>query len=62
MGMSKDLSRQAEKKSRQWQRTEKEKSYQRETISDHSKEYAADMNTRQEKARQTEKINQIRHQ
>ena len=60
MNMSKDLSRQIDRKTRHWQRILKEKAYQRKALADHSKEYSSLLDEKQERARQRDKIDQMR--
>ena len=61
MGLNGDLVRHLEKKSRDWQRTLREKAYQRKSISDHSREFIEVLNLQKGHLRQRNKINQMRH-
>ncbi len=60
MGMSRDLSRHMEKKTRHWQRILKEKAYQRQGISDHSKEFSDIVDAKIEQAKHRNKIDRMR--
>ncbi len=60
MGMSRDLSRQVEKRTRHWQRILKEKAYQRESMSDHSREFSDIVDAKKTRAKQRNKIDQMR--
>jgi|GEM_PF-2683882 len=61
MGLNGDLVRHLEKKSRHWQRTLREKAYQRKTMSDHSREFCEVVNHQKDHLRQRHKISQMRH-
>ncbi|MEH6405166.1 MAG: hypothetical protein V7750_17455 [Sneathiella sp.] len=61
MGLNRDLIRHLERKNRLWQRTLREKAYQRKTLVDHSHEFTEVLNGQKGHLRQRHKINQMRH-
>lgn len=61
MGLNGDLVRHLERKNRHWQRTLREKAYQRKTLTDHSREFTTVLNGEKVSLRQRHKISQMRH-
>ncbi len=60
MGMSGDLYRRLGNKNRHWQRMMREKAYQRQTLSNHSKEFATILDAKKQRAQQKDKIDRMR--
>jgi len=60
MNMSKDLARKLTRKSRHWQRLQREKVMQRRSLQNHSREYADLINQKKALAQQSDKIHHMR--
>ncbi|OUR76290.1 hypothetical protein A9Q83_15965 [Alphaproteobacteria bacterium 46_93_T64] len=60
MNLSQDLARKLSLKSRYWQRMQREKVMQRQTIQNHSREYADIINQKKSMAKQLGKIHNMR--
>jgi len=60
MTLSKDMARQLAKKSRYWQRLQREKAMQRPVLQNHSREYSDLINLEKASARQAHKLDQMR--
>ncbi len=60
MNMSRALARKLTQKPRHWHRLQREKAMRRQTLQNHSSEYAEIINLKKSLARQTDKIHNMR--